>query len=71
MIKAESEQGHCAVELSGTAAILAAETGTLIHAIYNGIIEQIPECAHNSFGNIYRLTVLKALTECTPENKQP
>ena len=71
MIKAESENGHCGVELSGTAAILAAETGTLIHAVYNGILKQLPASVHNSFGNIYRLTVLKALTECTPENKQP
>lgn len=71
MIKAEYDSGDCVVKLSGRAAVLAAETGALILAIYNGIREQLPTCAHNSFGNIYRITILKALTECTPENKQP
>lgn len=71
MIKAESDMGKCRVELSGTPALLAAETGTLIQAIYNGILEKMPPAAHNSFGNIYRLTILKSLTECLPENNKP
>lgn len=71
MIKAESDMGKCRVELSGTPALLAAEAGTLIQAIYNGILEKMPPAAHNSFGNIYRLTILKSLTECLPENNKP
>lgn len=71
MIKAESDMGKCGVMLSGTPAVLAAETGTLIQAIYNGILEKMPPAAYDSFGNMYRLCVLKSLTECLPENDKP
>lgn len=71
MIKAESDMEKCGIMLSGTPAVLAAETGTMIQAIYKSILEKMPPAAHDSFGNMYRLCILKSLTECLPENDKP
>lgn len=69
MIKAECKENGCAVELTGTASTIAKETAVMVQAIFNGVCEAMPKQVHTTYGNIYRLCILKALTECTPNGK--
>lgn len=55
------------MELSGTGAELSAETGTIIKCIYDALMKSCPAGAENTYGNMFRLCILKALTDCTTE----
>lgn len=67
MIDVQCNTGHCKMNLNGTGAELSAETGTIIKGIYDAIMKSCPEGAENTYGNMYRLCILKALTHCTTE----
>lgn len=66
MIDVQCNAGRCKMELSGTGAELSAETGTIIKGIYDVLMKSCPAGAENTYGNMYRMCILKALTECVP-----
>lgn len=69
MIKLECNEGHCELEMSGSGAMLTAETQTIIRAIFDAMMKSTPEITHDLYGNLYRLAVAKAACECI--DKQP
>ena len=64
MIKIECNEGHCEIELNGSGALLTAEMQTVIHAVYNALINATPDVAHPIYANMYRLAVSKAVCDC-------
>lgn len=64
MIKLECNEGHCELEMSGTGAMLTAETQTIIRAIFEAIMKSTPECTHITYANLYRLAVAKSACDC-------
>lgn len=66
MIDVQCNAGRCKMELSGTGAELSAETGTIIKGIYDALMKSCPAGAETTYGNMYRMCILKALTDCTP-----
>lgn len=72
MIELKTENGHCELLLNGTGAELATDTGVIIHAIYNGIMKSVPDFMQATYGNFFRVSVLKAITDCEPiEQDEP
>ena len=70
MIKLECNEGHCELEMSGSGALLTAETQTIIRAVYDAIMKSTPDFTHHVYGNLYRLAAIKAACECT-EHETP
>lgn len=69
MIKLECNEGHCELEMSGSGAMLTAETQTIIRAVYDAIMKSTPDRTHELYGNLYRLAVVK--TACEFIDKKP
>lgn len=67
MIDVQCNAGHCKMKLRGTGAELSAETGTIIKGIYDALMKSCPTGAETIYSNMYRLRILKSLTECTTE----
>lgn len=67
MIELKCIEGHCETSMNGTGAMLSAETGTIIHAIYHALMQAAPDGLQDMYANLYRLTVLRAISECTPD----
>jgi len=66
MIELKTKDGHCELSLNGTGAELATDTGVIIHAIYNGIMKSVPDFMQSAYGNFFRVSVMKAITDCKP-----
>lgn len=66
MIDVKCNAGHCEMMLEGTGAEISKETGTIIKGVYNAIMKSCPAGAETTYGNMYRMCILKALTDCTP-----
>ncbi len=67
MIDVKCTAGHCEMMLEGTVAEISKETGTIIKGVYNAIMKSCPAGMETVYGNLYRMHILKAVTECTQE----
>lgn len=54
------------MELSGTCAELTAETCSIIKGIYDVLMKSCPVGTEYTYGNIYRMCILTALSDCKP-----
>lgn len=66
MIELKCNEGRCKTSMNGTGSMLTAETGTIIKAIYHALMQAAPGGLQDMYANLYRLSVLRALSECTP-----
>lgn len=67
MIKLKCNDGHCETSMCGSGALLTAETGMIIKGIYYALMHAAPDGLQDMYANLYRLTVLRAINECTPD----
>lgn len=67
MIKAKSANGHCELTMHGTGAELTEDMRVIIYAAYNAIMKSVPEFGKDAYANFYRIALLKAVSECTPD----
>lgn len=67
MIDVQCNARRCKMKLSGTGAELSTETGIIIKGVYDAIMESCPAGSENAYGNMYRMYILKALTDCTTD----
>lgn len=67
MIELKTLDGQCEMSMSGTGAELTEDMRVIIHAAYNAIMKSVPEFSKNAYANFYRIALMKAVTECTPD----
>lgn len=68
MIELKCNEGHCETSMCGSVALLTAETGTIIKGIYHALMQAAPDGLQDMYvNNLYRLTVLRAISDCTPD----
>lgn len=67
MIEIKCVEGHCETSMSGSVAMLTAETGTIIKSIYHALMQAAPDGLRDMYDNLYHLTVLRAISDCTPD----
>lgn len=67
MIELKCNEGHCETSMCGSGALLTAETGTIIKGIYHALMQAAPDGLQDMYANLYRITVLRAISECTPD----
>lgn len=67
MIELKCNEGQCEISMYGSGALLTAETGTIIKDIYHALMQSAPDGLKDMYANLYRLTILRAISECTPD----
>ena len=64
MIHLTVDSGHYEIEMSGTGREITGDTYTIIRAVYDAMMKATPEIAHDMYGNLYRLLLMKAFSDC-------
>lgn len=67
MIELKCNEGHCETSMSGSGIVLATETGIIVKAIYHALMQAAPDGLQDMYAYLYRLTVLRAISDCTPD----
>lgn len=67
MIELKCNDGQFETFMCGSGTLLTAETGTIIKGIYQALMQAAPDGLQDTYAKLYRLTVLRAISDCTPD----